>query len=306
MPVVGREAHAAHPATVNLTWDVMAAPTQGATIGCMTTAFEARPGSRDPFGMHLRHWREYRRLSQLDLAQEAQISTRHLSCVETGRAAPSREMVLRLMERLDVPLRERNALLVAAGYAPMYQQRALDDPALQAARSAVDLVLKGHEPYPALAVDRHWNQVAHNALVPLLRAGAEPALLQHPLNVLRLSLHPEGVARRIVNLAQWRAHLLARLAQQISATGDPVLKALRNELAAYPMADPGPTPTGDLSGVVVPLQLRTETGVLSFISTTTIFGSPVDVTLQELAVESFFPADAATAQALTALAARAG
>lgn len=258
----------------------MAATTQRATIDCMTTALETRPGVRDSFGMHLRHWREHRRLSQLDLAQEAQISTRHLSCVETGRAAPSREMVLRLVERLDVPLRERNALLVAAGYAPMYHQRALDDPALQAARGAVDLVLTGHEPYPAL--------------------------LQHPLNVLRLSLHPEGMARRIVNLAQWRAHLLERLAQQIAATGDPVLKALRRELAAYPMADPGPPPTSDLSGVVVPLQLRTETGVLSFISTTTIFGTPVDVTLQELAVESFFPADAATAQALTALAGRAG
>ena len=188
----------------------------------------------------------------------------------------------------------------------MYHQRALDDPTLQAARAAVDLVLKGHEPYPALAVDRHWNQVAHNALVPLLRAGAEPALLKHPLNVLRMSLHPEGMAKRIVNLAQWRAHLLERLTQQIAATGDPVLKALRSELAAYPMADPGPTPAGDLAGVVVPLQLRTETGVLSFISTTTIFGTPVDVTLQELAIESFLPADAATAQALTALAGRAG
>jgi transcriptional regulator with XRE-family HTH domain len=272
----------------------------------MTTALETRPSARDPFGMHLRHWRTHRRLSQLHLAQEAGISTRHLSYVETGRAAPSREMVLRLVERLDVPLRDRNALLAAAGYAPLYHQRALDDPALQPARRAVDLVLKGHEPYPALAVDRHWNQVAHNAPVPLLRAGVQPALLKHPLNVLRMSLHPEGMAKRIVNLAQWRAHLLERLAQQIAATGDPVLEALRSELAAYPMANPGPTPAGDLAGVVVPLQLRTETGVLSFISTTTIFGTPVDVTLQELAIESFLPADAATAQALTALVARAG
>jgi len=290
-----------------MTLDVMAVDTRRATIGGMTPAFEMSPGARDPFGMHLRHWRQHRRLSQLDLAQEAGISTRHLSYVETGRAAPSREMVLRLVERLDVPLRERNGLLTAAGYAPMYHQRALDDPALEAARRAVDLVLKGHEPYPALAVDRHWNQVAHNALVPLLIAGAEPALLKHPLNVLRLSLHPDGMAKRIVNLAQWRAHLLERLAQQIATTGDPVLKALRIELAAYPVADPGPTPSSDLAGVVVPLQLRTEAGVLSFISTTTIFGTPVDVTLQELAIESFFPADAATAQALTVLmAGRAG
>jgi len=148
-----------------------------------------QPGARDPFGAHLRHWRTHRRLSQLDLAQEAEVSTRHLSYVETGRAAPSREMVLRLAERLEVPLRERNALLVAAGFAPMYRQRSLDDPAMAAARRAVDLVLKGHEPFPALAVDRHWNLVAHNALVPWLMEGAAPELLQAPINVLRLSLH---------------------------------------------------------------------------------------------------------------------
>ncbi len=194
----------------------------------------SRPARASPFGAHLRHWRTHRRLSQLDLAQEAEVSTRHLSYVETGRAAPSREMVLRLAERLDVPLRERNALLVAAGFAPMYRQRSLDDPAMAAARRAVDLVLKGHEPFPALAVDRHWNLVAHNALVPLLMAGASPELLKPPINVLRLSLHPDGLAPRIANLAQWRAHLLERLQQQIAATGDAVLQALHDELAAYP------------------------------------------------------------------------
>jgi transcriptional regulator with XRE-family HTH domain len=269
---------------------------------------QRQPGARDPFGTHLRHWRQHRRMSQLDLAHEAEISTRHLSYVETGRAAPSREMVLRLAERLGVPLRERNALLVAAGFAPMYRQRALDDPALAAARRAVDLVLKGHEPYPALAVDRHWHLVAHNALVPLLMAGAAAHLLQPPVNVLRLSLHPEGLAPRIANLGQWRAHLLERLAQQIAATGDAVLQALHDELAGYPMADAGHAAApggGELPSVVVPFQLRTDTGVLSFISTTTIFGTPVDVTLQELAVESFFPADAQTAQALATLAATA-
>jgi transcriptional regulator with XRE-family HTH domain len=264
----------------------------------------ALPTAADPFGKHLRHWRQQRRLSQLDLAQEADISTRHLSYVETGRAAPSREMVLRLAERLEVPLRERNALLVAAGYAPMYRQRSLDDPAMAPARRAVDLVLKGHEPFPALAVDRHWHLVAANAVVPLLMAGADPELLKPPINVLRLSLHPKGVAPRIANLAQWRDHLLERLAQQISATGDSVLSALRSELAAYPIDHPGqqaPSAGGELAGVVVPFQLTTPHGVLSFISTTTIFGTPVDVTLQELAVESFFPADAQTATALTAL-----
>jgi len=267
-----------------------------------------QPGARDPFGVHLRHWRTHRRLSQLDLAQEAEVSTRHLSYVETGRAAPSREMVLRLAERLEVPLRERNALLVAAGFAPMYRQRSLDDPAMAAARRAVDLVLKGHEPFPALAVDRHWNLVAHNALVPLLMEGAAAELVQPPVNVLRLSLRPDGLASRIANLAQWRAHLLERLQQQIAATGDGKLVALHDELAAFPAPNVGhdaPAAGGELSGVVVPFQLATPSGVLSFISTTTIFGTPVDITLQELAVESFFPADAQTAAALTALAAQA-
>jgi transcriptional regulator with XRE-family HTH domain len=266
-----------------------------------------RPGARDPFGAHLRHWRTHRRLSQLDLAQEAEVSTRHLSYVETGRAAPSREMVLRLAERLEVPLRERNALLVAAGFAPMYRRRSLDDPAMAAARRAVDRVLKGHEPFPALAVDRHWNLVAHNALVPLLMEGAAPELRKPPINVLRLSLHPEGVAPRIANLAQWRTHLLERLQQQIAATGDATLQALHDELQAYPapkVSHDAPVIDTALSAVAVPFQVVMPTGVLSFISTITIFGTPVDVTLQELAVESFFPADEQTAAALLALAAQ--
>ena len=289
----------------------MARQRRSARIGAMNTSRPhsskaSQPGARDPFGVHLRHWRTHRRLSQLDLAQEAEVSTRHLSYVETGRAAPSREMVLRLAERLEVPLRERNALLVAAGFAPMYRQRSLDDPAMASARRAVDLVLKGHEPFPALAVDRHWNLVAHNALVPMLMAGAAPELVKPPINVLRLSLHPDGLASRIANLAQWRAHLLERLQQQIAATGDTALQALHDELEAYPtpqVSHDTPAVDTELSGVVVPFQLATPNGVLSFISTTTIFGTPVDVTLQELAVESFFPADAQTAAALTALAA---
>jgi transcriptional regulator with XRE-family HTH domain len=293
-----------------MTSEVMARHRRRARMRTMNTtrthsAAAGQPGARDPFGAHLRHWRTRRRLSQLDLAQEAEVSTRHLSYVETGRAAPSREMVLRLAERLDVPLRERNALLVAAGFAPMYRQRSLDDPAMASARRAVDLVLKGHEPFPALAVDRHWNLVAHNALVPMLMAGAAPELVKAPINVLRLSLHPEGLASRIANLAQWRAHLLERLQQQIAATGDTVLQALHDELEAYPapqVSHDTRAADTELSGVVVPFQLATPNGVLSFISTTTIFGTPVDVTLQELAVESFFPADAQTAAALAALA----
>jgi len=295
-----------------MTWEVMAPHRHHARMRLMNTTRShptkaSQPGARDPFGAHLRHWRTHRRLSQLDLAQEAEVSTRHLSYVETGRAAPSREMVLRLAERLEVPLRERNALLVAAGFAPMYRQRSLDDPAMAAARRAVDLVLKGHEPFPALAVDRHWNLVAHNALVPLLMEGASPELLKPPINVLRLSLHPDGVAPRIANLAQWRSHLLERLQQQIAATGDAVLQALHDELAAYPppaVSHDAPVIDTALSAVAVPFQVVMPSGVLSFISTITIFGTPVDVTLQELAVESFFPADEQTAAALMALAAQ--
>jgi transcriptional regulator with XRE-family HTH domain len=268
-----------------------------------TSMHSVRRAASPPFGEHLRHWRQRRRLSQLDLAQEADISTRHLSFVETGRSVPSREMVIRLAERLNVPLRERNALLVAAGYAPMYRERPLDDPALAAARQAVELILKSHEPNPALAVDRHWNLVSANRMVPHLMAGADASLLQPPVNVLRLSLHPLGLAPKIANLLQWRNHLFERLRQQIHATGDSTLAALLEELRAYP----APAADGDLHlegehlGVVMPFQFRTPSGVLSFISTTTIFGTPVDVTLQELAVETFFPADAQTAQALRQL-----
>jgi transcriptional regulator with XRE-family HTH domain len=258
------------------------------------------------FGEHLRHWRQHRRLSQLDLAQEAEISTRHLSFVETGRSVPSREMVLRLAERLDVPLRERNSLLVAAGYAPMYRERPLDDPALAPARQAVDLILKSHEPYPALAVDRHWNLVAANKMLPHLLAGVDPSLLQGQPNVLRISLHPQGLASKIVNLVQWREHLFERLRQQIHATGDATLATLLEELKAYPVPE-GAADThldGEHLGVAMPFQFRTAQGaVLSFISTTTVFGTPVDVTLQELALETFFPADALTGEALRQLAA---
>ncbi|WP_321955807.1 helix-turn-helix transcriptional regulator [Paraburkholderia bannensis] len=256
--------------------------------------------SRRSVGELLREWRVRRRMSQLLLATEAEISTRHLSFVESGRATPSREMVMHLAESLDVPLRERNALLVAAGYAPLYRERALDDPQLAAAREAVELVLRGHEPYPALAVDRHWNIVASNgALAPLI-GDAAPALLAAPVNALRLSLHPEGIAPRIVNWHAWRAHLLARLQRQIEASADSTLVELHDELAAYP------TPPGAEAATVepmrhhiaVPLRVRTAIGELSFYSTTTVFGTPVDITLSELAIEAFFPADTQTAEAL--------
>ena len=253
-----------------------------------------------PVGDLLREWRGRRRMSQLDLACEADISTRHLSFVETGRAQPSREMILRLAEQLEVPLRERNALLVAAGYAPTFPERPLADPALSAARRAVDLVLSGHEPYPALAVDRHWTLLASNRAVAPLLAGVPPTLLQPPVNVLRLSLHPEGLAPRIVNLRQWRTHLFTRLQHQVEVSADPLLLELLNELRDYPAPEGAAEDSAEeeYAGIVVPLQLVTEAGVLSFFSTTTVFGTPVDITLSELAIESFFPADAKTAAAL--------
>lgn len=252
-------------------------------------------------GEMLRSWRQRRRLSQLDLACQANISTRHVSFLETGRSRPSREMLLRLAEQLEIPLRARNALLLAAGFAPEYPERSLDDPAVADCRRAVELVLKAHEPYPAIAVDRHWNLAASNAAIGPFLSGVPEHLLAPPANVLRLSLHPEGLAGRIVNLAQWRHHLLHRLRQQVEATADPVLMELATELKQFPPGPPnGPESEGDggYPGVAIPFRIRVDGGVMSFLSTTTIFGTPVDITLAELAIESFFPADEATAAAL--------
>ena len=190
-------------------------------------------GITRPIGDLLREWRERRRLSQLALALDAEVSTRHLSFLETGRARPSREMLLRLTERLEVPLRERNTMLLAAGFAPAYPERDLDDPALGVARAAIDRVLAGHEPFPALAIDRYWTLVAANRVVPALLTGVAPELLQPPINVLRLSLHPDGLAAQIVNLPEWRAHLLARLSRQVELTADPRLSDLLQELGGY-------------------------------------------------------------------------
>src|SRR5215469_17385395 len=205
-------------------------------------------------GDHLREWRQRRHLSQLDLAGDADISARHLSFVETGRSAPSRDMVLKLAERLDVPLRERNVLLVAAGFAPAFPQRSLEDPALRAARQAIDRVLKAHEPNPALAVDRHWNLISANRMVAPLLDGVPERLLGEPLNVLRLSFHPDGLAPRTVNLAEWCAHLLERLHRQCEATADPALLRLYDELKAFPIpARTRPLPS---DSVAVPFKMR--------------------------------------------------
>lgn len=255
-----------------------------------------------PIGEHLKTWRQRRRMSQLAVALEADISTRHLSFVETGRSRPSREMVLHIAERLEIPLRDRNVLLLAAGYAPSFPERALDDPEFQAARRAIDVVLRGHEPFPALAIDRHWNLVAGNRMVPIFLEGIDEAMLTPPINVVRLSLHPEGLAKRIVNYREWRAHMIDRLRQQIEYRADPVLMALLDEVNQYPFptseSDDECGVGQDFGGVAIPIQLRTGHGILSAFSTTTIFGTPLDITLSELAIESFFPADTQTLNAL--------
>ncbi len=251
-----------------------------------------------PVGHQLRQWRERRRMSQMDLALEADISTRHLSFVETGRSQPSSGMLDRLAERLDIPLRARNGLLVAAGFAPRHSERTLDDPAMRQAQTAVGHILKGHEPYPAIAVDRHWNMVAANDAIGFLTEQIGATLLAPPVNVLRIALHPDGLAPQIVNLGEWHAHVIDRLDQQIAATADAGLADLRDEIAAYP--HPAADHDAQSDRIWVPMILDTVAGRLSFISTITIFGTPADITLSELAIEAFFPADEETARALHA------
>jgi transcriptional regulator with XRE-family HTH domain len=256
-------------------------------------------------GPLLKEWRQRRRLSQLDLALDAEISQRHLSFVESGRARPSREVVLRLAERLTVPLRARNALLVAAGLAPEYAERGIADPALAPAMEAVRMILAGHEPWPALAVDRHWNLLAGNRVARRLMEGVDAALLALPVNVVRLSLHPGGLAPRIANLRAWKTHLMDRLKRDADASADPGLEALLAEVARYPAgAEAAPSTAERERGLIAtPLRLRLPAGELAFISTTTVFGTATDVTLAELTLETFFPADGETAAALRAMAA---
>jgi transcriptional regulator with XRE-family HTH domain len=251
-------------------------------------------------GPLLRDWRGRRRLSQMELALEASVSARHLSFVETGRSKPSRELVLQLAEHLDVPLRERNALLLAAGYAPAYGQRPLGDEAMAPVREALERLLEGHEPFPAVAVDRQWELVAANEpALALLTDGVAPELLEPPANTLRVSLHPQGLAPRIVNLGEYSAHLLELVAREAAATGDPALATLYAELSSYPGVSSHPPAPDPAASLFIPLRLRAPGGAeLSFFSTIARFGTALDVTVAELSVESFFPADEATATAL--------
>jgi transcriptional regulator with XRE-family HTH domain len=258
----------------------------------------------DSIGDLIRQWRQRRRLSQLALALDAGISQRHLSFLESGRSRPSRDMVLELSRQLDVPLRDRNVMLHSAGYAPVYPQRPLDVPELSIAKEIIDQILRGHLPHPALAVDRHWTLLSANAAVSYLMAGVAPHLLDGDVNVLRLSLHPDGLASRILNLAEWRNYVLTRLGHEIERSADPVLAELKEELEAFPLpvtARAGPAVTGNSQAIAVPLRLQSDAGPLSFLATTTVFGTAVDVTLAEVTIEAFFPTDKATADMMAAL-----
>ncbi len=254
-------------------------------------------------GSLLRKWRQQRGLTQLELALEAEVSARHLSFVETARSKPGRDMLLRVADRLDIPFRERNQLLLAAGHAPAFPERRLQDPALAPVREALDRILASHVPYPAVSFDRSWNLVAVNAPMSALAAGVEiePALLEPPVNVLRVGLHPRGFAPLILNLAQWRAHFLGRLARQIAVTGDARLRTLMDEVAAYPVAEGEneDAPNEGDSEILGPVKLRAPTGgVWSFFGMFASFDTPFEVTTSELAIELLFPADRSTAEAL--------
>jgi len=248
-------------------------------------------------GHLLRDWRQRRRLSQLDLSNEAAVSARHLSFVETGRSKPSRELVLHLAEHLEVPLRERNSLLMAAGYAPVYRERSLDDAEMDPVRTALDTILASHLPYPSVVVDRSWNLVTGNdAALQLFTAGVDPDLLEPPINVIRLGLHPRALGSRVRNLAELSEHLLVRLQRQLAIAPDADLQAVYDEVAAYPGVTSGsPALTDPAALLFVPMVLEAPDGEeLSLFSTVATFGTALDITLAELSVESFFPADPAT------------
>lgn len=255
--------------------------------------------SQPEVGVLLRRWRERRRVTQLELALDAGVSARHLSFVETGRSQPGRDLLLRVLERLEVPFREQNRLLLAAGHAPAYPERPFEDPDLAPVREALDLILSGHEPYPAVAVDRAWNMVAANSAMLSLAEGVEvdPELLEPPINVIRIGLHPRGLGPLFVNLGDWHAHWLRRLEGQLAATGDEQLTALIDEVAGYPVPEDESAGEG-ADEMLGPVRVRTPDGELAFFGMFSSFDTPFEVTTSELAVELLFPADRATAEAL--------
>jgi transcriptional regulator with XRE-family HTH domain len=256
-------------------------------------------------GPLLREWRRRRRRSQLDLALEAGVSARHISFLETGRSNPSRAMVIDLAANLELPLRDRNELLIAAGYAPEYRELAYEDPDLEPVRAAIDQVLAAHDPYPALVVDRHWELITANRGMGLITEGVAPQLLEPPANALRLALHPEGLPPRMLNLGEWRHHILSRLERHWRLSGDPALAALLEELRGYPGEDVDEAAASAAHDVFVPCRMRGRDGEeLTFFGTIATFGTALDVTVAELSIESFFPADDVTAAACRAYAPR--
>ncbi|MGW5329234.1 helix-turn-helix domain-containing protein [Streptomyces sp. NPDC004014] len=268
------------------------------------SASAASTADKGQVGRLLRSWRERRRVSQLELALRADSSARHISFIETGRSRPSEEMVLRLAEHLQVPVRERNALLLAAGYAPHYPETPLDDPALDALRDGMERLIQGYEPYPALVVDAGYTVVASNRGIAMLLEGVAEELMTPAPNAMRLTLHPGGLAPRIRNLREWRGHLLAQMERQIALDRSDQLRALYEEVAGYPVPEdaPGEEPAGPVAYFALPLRIEHQGRILSFVSSISTFNTPMDVTVAELAIETFLPADPATAKYLHTLA----
>ncbi len=249
-------------------------------------------------GEHLRAWRERRRLSQLELSLRAEVSTRHLSFVETGRAQPGRQFILRVAEELEIPLREQNMLLVCAGFAPAFQRRPFDDPSFDSVRAIIKMALETHKPFPAYVINRYWNVVYSNAAVPEIFEGVDPELHGPPLNVIRMLLHPRGLAPRILNLHAWRTHLLVQLRRQIALTADPRLEQLLREAMSYPGPQSDESMQTSTESPVIPLEITTRIGHLSFLSSTTVFGTPVAATVEDIALEMLYPANALTERAV--------
>ncbi|MFE0377097.1 helix-turn-helix domain-containing protein [Streptomyces inhibens] len=270
----------------------------------MTTAAAPSPATTTSVGTLLREWRDRRRISQLELALRANSSARHISFIETGRSRPSQEMVLRLAEHLDIPVRERNALLIAAGYAPTFPETPLDDPSMDALRSGMERLLTGYEPFPALVVDGMYNVQAANRGITMLLEGVAPSLLQQPLNAMRITMHPEGLAPRIRNYLEWRAHLLSQMERQLALLRSSPLRALYDEVSGYPLPPGGDEVAafGEHAPFALPMMIEHHDTVLSFISTIATFNTPMDVTVSELAVETFLPATPETATYLRNLA----
>ncbi|WP_079075116.1 helix-turn-helix domain-containing protein [Streptomyces atriruber] len=278
-----------------------AEPAKGSTRG--KAKGKTHENAATGVGPLLRGWRERRRVSQLELALRADSSARHISFVETGRSRPSEEFLLRLADHLDVPVRDRNSLLLAAGYAPRFRETPLDDPTMGTLREGLEQLLAGYEPYPALVVDASYDVIAANRGIMMMLDGIPEHVFTEPMNAMRLTLHPEGLAPRIRNLREWRGHLLHQMERQIALQRSDALRAVYEEVAAYPLADPGEDAFeagAEVPYFALPLRFEHDGHVLSFVSSISTFNTPMDVTVAELAIETLLPADPATSKYLHA------